>query len=90
MVVVKKDALCRAVEVIILPGAERPEKGKDAHETKRKRKRNEEEKRVHAAPFAGRARRAFSVTMIELADMAAAAISGVTSPKTATGIRVML
>ncbi len=84
----------RAVQIIVLPRPERPEKGGKTQKTEKKSRWDEKSQSLHHAvsfieegrPCPPRARRkAFSVTTIEDPDMAAAAISGVTSPAMASG-----
>lgn len=92
IVVVEKYAFGSAVEVFVLTVAKRPQKREKAETAERQGNGNEEEERTHVMPPSadGRARRALSVTAIELADMAAAASSGVASPRTATGMSTAL
>src|ERR1700731_4211082 len=76
-----------ALEIVILPAPQRPEKSEQADETKPERQRHQNDHHFHhALPLATRrARSAFSITKSEEPDIAAAAINGVTTPLIAIG-----
>ena len=82
--VISDGAPGRAVEIVILPAPERPEKCQQPDQTQSQRQRDEDYEDFHDAPR-GRARSAFSMTNREEPDIAAAAISGVTRPAIAIG-----
>src|SRR5690606_1806491 len=76
LLVLDEDAQRRAVEIIKLPLAQRPEKGRKADETKSEGNGDQDEQAVHrAAPLS---RSALPTTINEDPDMAMAATSGVT------------
>lgn len=83
IVVVDKDSLRRAVEIVELTAPRRPEEGGQPEEPEPERDRQEQEQAAHRA--APRSRKALATTRIELPDMASAAISGVTLPAIASG-----
>ncbi len=96
-VVVQEDPVGRPLKIIILTGFERPQKCEQAAQAQTQRDGNEEQQGRHqpspsTGAFPARAvrRKAFRVTMTEEADMAMAAIRGVTSPDTATGTAMRL
>lgn len=75
-----------AIEIVILAVLERPEKGRKAERAQRDRERHQIEQDFHqAVSLCRRARKALSITSSDEVDIAAAAISGVTRPATASG-----
>ena len=76
-----------ALEIVVLPAFERPQKPEQADKPKAKRQRHQNHHHFHhGLPCATRrARSAFSITSSEEPDIAAAAISGVTTPLIAIG-----
>src|SRR6476660_1698108 len=72
----------RALEIVVLPAFERPEKCEQADEPKPQRQRHKNHEDFHhALPRATRrARSAFNITRTYEPDIAAAAIRGVTKP----------
>jgi len=89
---VEKNAFSGPVKILVLASSHRPEEGEKAHETEKDGDRNEESEDLHQrGPFGRRPRRmALKVTSMELADMAIAAIQGVTRPAIATGTQAAL
>lgn len=83
VVLVDEDARRRSVGIIELPVTQRPEERGQAGKAKQKRDWQEEQQPGHRAALARRSE--FAITMTELIDMAAAAISGVTIPAIASG-----
>lgn len=81
-IVGQKDAGGVALDVAILPRAERPQEGDEPGEAERQRDRDEPGERGHVEPPL---RRALRVTAIDEPDMASAATSGETKPATAIG-----
>ena len=77
----------RALEIVILAALQRPEKSEQADQPEAERQRHQDHQHFHHdLPCATRrARSAFSMTRIEEPDIAAAAISGVTTPLIAIG-----
>jgi hypothetical protein len=90
--VIEQNAMSRPIEIVVLTGFQGPEKGAKTHKTQKKSRWNEIEEDCHPGLLRPpvRRRRALSVTAIDEADMAIAAISGVTYPATAKGIATML
>jgi len=78
-----------ALGIVVLPAAQRPDEGQEAKPAKPQRDRNEKAEDFHLPPLY-RSRSAFSVTLIELSDMASAAIRGVAKPAMAMGTATML
>ncbi len=83
LILVDEDAHRGPVRVVILPGAQRPEKGDKTAEAEQQCGRNEDEQAVHLT--AQRSRSELPMTISELDDIATAAISGVTRPAMASG-----
>ena len=82
MILIGEDTFGRAVEIIILACIQRPEKRHQSHQAKEKRRRYQ----VDETSLLRHPRRiAFNSTTIDDADMAAAAISELTSPTTSSG-----
>lgn len=79
---VMKNSLSRAVEVFILARSDGPEKSDQPQKAKRDGGRNEIYQNVHRLL---RKVRALRVTRMEDDDIATAATSGVTKPRTAKG-----
>ena len=77
----------RAFKIVILTAFERPQEAKQADQTEAQRQRHQNDHHFHDdPPFATRrARSALSITRMEEPDIAAAAISGVTTPLIAIG-----
>ena len=77
----------RAFEVVILPVLQRPEKSEQADQPEPQRQRHQKDQHFHQDLLSAtlRARSALSMTRIEEPDIAAAAISGVTTPLIAIG-----
>lgn len=92
VVIVEQDALCRALEIVILPAPQRPEKTGEPEKAEDKGGGHEENEDIHLLPFAlpRFSRSEFSVTVIEELDIATAATSGVTKPATASGTATAL
>jgi len=95
----------RAVEVVVLVIAQGPEEAEEPDQAEKQSQRNEIDQHRHAATSAGdgvgravdgvrnargRARTALTVTVTDETDMATAAISGVTTPNTASGTAAAL
>ena len=76
-----------AVEIVVLAAAERPEEGSETGKSEHERQRHQEDQDLHhkISRVRLRARSEFSMTRIEDPLMAAAAISGVTTPLIAAG-----
>jgi len=104
-VVVVEDSQGRAVEVVVLVIAQGPEEAEQPDQAEKQSQRNEIDQHRHAATSAGdgvgravdgvrnargRARTALTVTVTDETDMATAAISGVTTPNTASGTAAAL
>ena len=85
-VVIHQDAVRRPVEIFVLARFHGPQEGDEPQKAHRQRDRYQPEKRRHLRASL----KALSVTMIEDADMAIAAIRGVTNPNTASGTASML
>ncbi len=94
VVLVEEDALGRPVEVLVLARAQRPEERREPEAAERERDRDEDDQRAHPptrSPAPRRARRsALRVTTIDEADIAIAAMSGVTRPAAARGAATAL
>jgi haloacetate dehalogenase len=90
--VVEQDAVCGAIEVLELAILERPQERAQPEQTQKQRGRYQIEETGHGARlrWCKASRMAFSVTTSEDADIAAAAINGVTRPATASGSAIML
>src|SRR5690606_15051238 len=103
--VIQQDALGRAVQIFVLPVAQRPEEGKKRSSAHQKGDGNEPREITHEAASASfparrlaatgfgvspRSLRALATTRMEESDMAMAAISGVTWPARASGRTVTL
>ena len=86
-VIFQQDARCITLQVVILIVAQCPDKGDKRAEAKQKRTGNENHENVHGEALVLRALR---VTVIELVDMASAAIKGVANPASASGMAIML
>ena len=84
---VREDPLGIAFGVLELVVFDRPEKSKKADAAQYERDRYKNRKNIH---FIRPIRMEFSDTVIELADMASAAISGVANPASARGTEIML
>lgn len=82
-ILIDQDADSRTVEILILSGRERPEEGRKSGEAEQQGDRNKKAEPAHRAQR--RSRSALPSTSSEEADMAAAAIIGVTSPQMARG-----
>lgn len=82
-VLVYQDAVGGAFGIVELAVAQRPEERHEAEETEAQRNRDQEQQAVHRTARAKRSE--FATTTSELADMAAAAISGVSRPAMASG-----
>lgn len=82
-IVLQQDARGIPLEVIVLSVPERPQTRQKTRRAKADRNRNENHKYIHR-------RTAFRTTSMEDDDMTVAAISGVASPATATGIAIAL
>ena len=83
----------RALRVLELPGFQRPAEGRKPRKGQPGNAEKHENEDVHHTPplLSGPAiRRAFSVTTADEADMAIAAISGVTHPASAIGMTTTL
>lgn len=89
VLVVVKDTLGRAVEIVVLPAFERPEKGREPKGAHQESERDEEDQDLHGC-LSAFSRNAFSVTISEEEDITTAAISGVTYPATASGTAIRL
>ena len=91
-VVVKQNTVGRPVEIIELTGFQRPQKSSKTDQPEKQGGWDEIDQRGHGlAPRSPKRRRkALSVTAIDDADMATAAISGVTNPAIAKGIAMAL
>lgn len=87
VIILQQDPGGIACRVIILIRPERPNKSKQRPKTKDQRTGHKDHKYVHGIAFV---LRAFRVTVIELLDIARAAISGVANPASASGIATML
>lgn len=74
----------RALKILELPGPQRPEKGDQPARSEQQRNRNQDGEPVHDA--AERRRKELQTTTIDEQDIAIAAISGVTSPASASGM----
>lgn len=83
IVPVDEDAQGRALEIIELAGAKRPEEAAQAAKPQQQRHRDQEGQPVHRA--APRSRSALPTTISDEADIASAAIKGVTTPAIASG-----
>lgn len=88
-ILIRKDAIGCSGRVIELSRTGRPDKSAEAEKSQSDRGWDQKEKIVHDKRFIP-GRIAFSVTMIDDADMAMAAISGVTNPATAIGTAMTL
>src|SRR5690606_40398395 len=82
---VAEDAFGVALGVVVLAVAQRPEKGQQPQRPQQQRYRDQEGQHLHQRNLS-----AFSVTQIELADIASAAIRGVAKPAMAIGTARML
>ena len=82
-----KDPLSITLGVLELVVFDRPEKSKQADAAQNERDRYKNRKNIH---FIRPIRMEFSDTVIELADIASAAINGVASPASAKGTDIML
>ena len=78
-------ALRIAPGVVILPRPQRPQKRQEPEQPKPQRHRDQDDKNLHHFN-----RMAFSVTVIDDSDIAAAAINGVATPTSAKGTATML
>ena len=87
LVVVGDRAPGCSVEIIILAALQRPEEADETGKSKRKGQRDQDDHHFHdeVSSATRRARSAFSITRIDDPDIAAAAISGVTTPLMASG-----
>src|SRR5690606_35590785 len=83
VLVVEQDAIGRAFRIVELAMAQRPEKRGEPREAEAERNRYQEQQAVHLTALASRSE--LATTTSELADIAAAAISGVSRPATASG-----
>ena len=88
VLIINQDAHPCAIQIIKLAGLQRPEKGEKANQAKPQRDGDEQQQTVHFA--APRRRKALATTMMDDPEMAAAAISGVTSPMIARGTAITL
>ena len=82
-VLVDQDAVGGAFGVVELAMAQGPEERDEPGEAEAERDRYQEEQAVHLTALASR--RELATTISELADIAAAAISGVSRPASASG-----
>jgi hypothetical protein len=90
--VVMQDAPRRALEILELSAAERPQERRESKQTQKQRARDEPGQSGHC-PILSRIEEsltALAVTAIDDADMAIAASSGVTRPITANGTKMQL
>ena len=85
VVIRPQDAPRIALGVVILPRPQRPQKRQKPEQPKPQRHRDQKDKNLHHFN-----RMAFSVTVIDDSDIAAAAISGVATPTSAKGTATML
>lgn len=83
VLVVEEDAVGRAFRVVELAMAQGPEEGGKAREAETERNGYQEQQAVHLTALARRSE--LATTISELADIAAAAMSGVSKPATARG-----
>lgn len=87
-VVVDQDAVGRPFRILELPIAQCPEKGSEAGKAQSQRNRDQEQQSIHRTVLAKRSE--LAITTSELADIAAAAISGVSIPESASGTAKIL
>lgn len=92
LVVILQNAISGALQIVELPGPERPQEPGKADEAEEQRDGNEPGKSTHGASLMvmARNRTAFAVTRIEEVDIATAAIRGVTKPAAAIGTKIRL
>src|SRR5690606_19579475 len=83
VLVVEQDSVGRAFGILELAVAQRPEERREAGEAQSERNGDQEQQAVHLTAFASRSE--LATTTSELADIAAAAISGVSIPASASG-----
>lgn len=87
LLLVGKDAQGCAPRILELPRAQSPQEREEPQEAEGKRGRNENQQNAHKDLRGFPARRsALSVTISEDDDIAIAAMSGVTKPRTARGM----
>jgi len=87
-IIIVQDPVGSAVQIVILIRVYRPQKRPEAEQAKPQGNRDQINNNVHSAPPFKRS--AFNVTTSDEADMAMAAISGVTLPVTAIGTAIQL
>lgn len=83
LVVVEQDAVRRPVQIVELPGLERPQESAQAEEPEKKGEGDQNDDNVHGRTFDNR--KALPVTMSDELDIATAAMSGVMKPIIASG-----
>ena len=90
--VVEQNPVRRAFEILELAGLQGPGESGETDEAKKKSRGDQVEECAHAILPARppRNRKAFDITISEDEDIASAAISGVTSPATASGTATRL
>lgn len=87
---IAEDPFGVALGILELAESQRPDECRQSDTAEAKRDRDQEGQDFHAGFFQSRSRKAFNVTVIELRDIASAAISGVTIPATANGTATAL
>lgn len=89
LVIIIEDAMCRAVQVFVLVRIDRPQEAHKSKQSEPECNGNEVDDDVHASALLFM-RKAFNVTISDEADIAIAAIKGVTFPVTAIGTAIIL
>lgn len=80
---INQDPLACAFKIVELPAGQRPNEGSQAAQSQQQRDRDKDGNPGHRAHRVRRS--ALATTMMEEVDIAIAAISGVTSPNSASG-----
>lgn len=86
--ILAQDPLAVPVGVIVLPVSQGPEEGDKADPAEKQRNRYQVDEHLHPGAYLSRS--ALSDTVMDDADIASAAISGVASPSRAIGTATML
>lgn len=87
--VIKQDPAGGAVQILVLPAAQRPQERGQSETTQQQRRRNQIDEDRHDS-LVRPSRNALQMTRIEDDDIASAAISGVTRPTIASGTAARL
>jgi len=89
-IIIVQDAFGGTVEVVELPAAQGPQERRQPDQAEQQGRGDQEQQATHGLRPSRDRRRALPTTTSDELDMATAAISGVTSPATASGTVIVL